>query len=250
MLNRKASDVENKLLVLLAVDQLGPLTNLQLLQFLAENDLMDYITLQLALGELMEAGHLEKTPHALGPLYALTLEGRESLALFARRIPHSSRMLVKGGAAQWKARFQREKQVLSDFHRQEDGTYSLTLRLMEKDQPLLEMTLVLPSRDMADHLSRNWPKAAGDFYGFLIRELGGDFTQEISLCDPLPENTSISREGAQGCLLHLKREECGAPALAIALSLPTESMAASFAGRWPDRAQAISGFLLERLGEE
>jgi hypothetical protein len=248
MINRKASDVENKLLVLLAVDQLGPLTNLQLLQFLAENDLMDYITLQLNLGELMDARHLEKTPHALGPLYTLTMEGRESLALFSRRIPHSSRSLIKDSAAGWRARFQREKQVLSDFHRQDGGTYALKLRLMEKDQPLLETTLILPSRDTADHFSRNWPKAAADFYGFLIRELGGDFSVDVSPGGQLPEGTAITREYAQGCALYLKRE--GSPAIQIILALPTEPMAASFAARWPDRMEAIGGFLLERLAEE
>ena len=249
MLNHKASDVENKLLVLLAVDQLGPLTNLQLLQFLAENDLMDYITLQLALGELMSAGHLEKTPHALGPLYTLTREGRESLALFSRRIPHSSHSLIKNGAAYWRARFQREKQVLSDFHRLEDGTYALELRLMEKDQSLLETMLLLPSRDMADRFSRSWPRAAADFYGFLIRELGGDFSPDVSSDGTLPEGTAITCEYIQGCSLHLK-QDVGSPALHIILSLPTESMAASFAARFPDRAQDIRTFLLEQLAEE
>ena len=41
MISRKTPDLENKLLILFSVDEMGPLTSLQLLQFLAEYGLMD-----------------------------------------------------------------------------------------------------------------------------------------------------------------------------------------------------------------
>ncbi len=250
MITRKTPDLENKLLILFAVDQLGPLSNLQLLQFLAEYGLMDYITMQLTMGDMLLSGHLSSIPHALGTLYTLSREGRESLSLFLRRLPHSTRALILEAVPGWKVRFQRETQMLADFHRREDGAYDLRLRLMEKDAPLLDMTLALPTRDMADRLSRRWPAAAPAFYGHLMKELGDDFSLDKTSLGALPQGAHVDWGCAQGCILRLDRGGPAAPALMMALALPTESMALSFAGRWPEKAEDICAFLMERLSEE
>ncbi len=250
MISRKTPDLENKLLILYAVDQLGPLTSLQLLQFLAEHSLMDYITMQLILGDMMAAGHLSSTPHALGTLYTLSQVGRESLHLFLRRLPHSTKSLVRNMAAEWKLRFARETQMLADFHRREDGMYDLRLRLMEKDSPLLDMTLALPTRDLADQLSRRWPLAAPSFYGYLMKELGDAFTTEAACPSEPPPDAFIETEIKQGCMLHLKRSDSSAPPITLAMALPTRSMALFFAWSWSAMADDICSFLMNRLSEE
>lgn len=250
MISRKTPDLENKLLILFAVDQLGPLTSLQLLQFLAEYDLMDYITMQLTLGDMLLSGHLSSIPHALGTLYTLSREGRESLSLFLRRLPHSTRSLIRDAIPKWKPRFARETQMLADFHSREDGAYELRLRLMEKDSSLLDMTLSLPTRDMADRLSRRWPAAAPAFYGYLMKELGDDFSLDRNSPSVLPQGAAVDWECAQGCILRLSQGESATPALTMALALPTESMALFFAGRWAEKADDICTFLMERLSEE
>ena len=248
MINRKTPDLENRLLILHTIDQFGTLGSLQLLQFLAEHDLMDYITLQLTLGDLVQTGHLQTTPHALGLLYALTPAGKESLGLFLQRLPHSIREQVAQALPVWKKRFQQEAQMLSDFHRREDGTYVLRLRLMEKDAPLLDMMLILPTRDIADAYSRRWAKAAPIFYRFFMLELGSHFSQDVQPPFVMPPGTALEkRQNAQGCLLQLHNSAENEPELKMSVSLPTESMALFFAGRWESTSGAISAFLLHTL---
>ncbi len=250
MINRKTPDLENRLLILYAIDRFGPLSSLQILQFLAEHDLMDYITLQLTLGDLTQTGHLCATPHALGLLHTLTPAGKESLNLFLHRLPYSLRTLVQASLPGWKKRFQREAQMLSDFHRQEDGTYALRLRLMEKDAPLLDMVITLSARDAADQYSRRWEKAAPLFYGFLMQELGDDFSQNAEPPANLPANATIeSRQDAQGCLLQLHYNIPNKPEIKLSVSLPTESMALFFAGRWESKAEGMCAFLLDALAK-
>lgn len=250
MLTRKTLDLEKKLLLLFAIDQLGPLTGPQLLQFLAECELMDYFTMQLTLGDLRSAGHIGHTQSALGPQYALTAMGRESLALFLNRLPHSLKTLVRDAVPTWRPRFQREAQILSDFSRLEDGRYALRLRLMEADDPLLDMTLFLPSRDMADRLARRWPAAAAEFYGLLMKELGESFSQSAGESGRLPPGARLDGAGPRGCLLHLEREGPKAPALSLSLDLPTYSMALSFAQNWPAKADDLCAFLMDSLARE
>ena len=59
-MQRHPSETENKLLLLHAIDRLGAATSQQLLTFVVENELMDYISLQLGLAELDESGFLRK----------------------------------------------------------------------------------------------------------------------------------------------------------------------------------------------
>ncbi len=249
MISRKTPDLENKLLILFAVDELGPLTSLQLLQILAEYNLMDYITMQLTLGDMIATGHLSSIPHALGTLFTLSSEGRESLALFLHRLPHSTRALIHDAVPEWKPRFARETQILADFHRREDGKYDLRLRLMEKDSPLLDMTITIPTRDMADQFSRRWPEAAPAFYGYLMKELGDDFSSDRKPPSILPEGVFIDWECTQGCILRLSRGDPAAPVLTMALALPTESMALFFSGRWVKRTDDICTFLMSLLSD-
>jgi hypothetical protein len=250
MISRKTPDLENKLLILFIVDEMGPLTSLQLLQFLADNNLMDYITMQLTLGDMVSTGHLSSIPHALGALYTLTGEGRESLALFLHRLPHSTRTLIHGAVPEWKPRFARETQMLADFHRRNDGKYDLRLRLMEKDSPLLDMAIVIPTRDLADRLSRRWPQAAPAFYGFLMKELGDTYSQDKMFQDSLPDGAFIEKECPQGCILRLNHDEPGSRELTMALALPTKSMSLFFAWRWKDAADIICAFLMAELSRE
>ena len=247
-MRRRVPDVENKLLVLLSVEELGPLTGLQLLQFLAENDLMDYITLQLALGELYGAGHLKKIPHPLGELFALTPPGRRSLALFSRRVPHSKQALLERTRSAWRERFRREKQMLAAFGPREEGGYGLRLRLMEKELPLLDMTLFLESRGLSDRFSRRWPGAAPGFYGHLMEALGQGFSEE-NVPEELPPGAALAPRGRGDWRLTLRLGAGAGPALEMTVSLPTRGMALLFAEAWPRRGAGIRAFLMARLEE-
>lgn len=172
MTNRQPSMTEQKLVTLYALDRLGPTSALQLLRFMVDNELMDYIALQLAIAELDEMGLLRKLPHALGALYAPSAQGYEALDLFRNRIPHSRVTLIDKIALSWKRRFREEKQVLSDWEKTPAGEYLVHLKLLESELPLLEMTLSLPTREQASLFCERWPDAAGELYATMMRALG------------------------------------------------------------------------------
>lgn len=169
---RNPSMTEQKLVTLYALDQLGPTTALQLLRFMVENELMDYIALQLSTAEMDEMGLLRKIPHELGALYAPSAEGYETLELFKKRIPHSRITCIDQAAPAWKQRFRHEKQVLADWVETPGGEFQVRLKLMESELPLLDMTLSLPTREQANTFCARWPEAASELYALLMRTLG------------------------------------------------------------------------------
>mgnify|MGYP003770843467 CR=1 FL=1 len=173
-MQRRPTDIENKLLLLYAIDRLGAVTAQQLLLFMVENDFMGYISLQLGLAELDEAGLLRKQKHALGTLYALTGKGRDALSMFQRRVPHSRLSGIDEIAGDWRLRFRREKQMLADFQKKENGEYLVRLRLLEREEHLLDLKLSVPTHDQAQRFCDAWIEQAAGIYAHIMRALGED----------------------------------------------------------------------------
>lgn len=171
-MQRRPSETENKLFMLYAIDRLGPVTAQQLLLFMVQNDFMDYISMQLGLAELDEAGLLRKRKHALGTLYALTGKGRDALSMFRTRIPHSRLAQIDMIAGDWRLQFMREKQMLADFEKKENGNYLVHLRLLEYGEDILDMRLSVPTHEAAQRFCDVWIAQAGGIYTYIMRTLG------------------------------------------------------------------------------
>jgi len=179
MAPRNPSDTENKLLLLHAIDRLDAVTTHQILLFMVENNLMDYISLQLLLAELMDAGLLRKRTHAIGALYSPTREGLDSLEMFRSRVPHSRLAAVDDIAEAWRLRFRREKQMLSQFS-EENGEFVVRLRLLEWDLDLLDIRLTVPTHKQAQRFCDAWIAQAPNIYAHLMHSLGEGDTAPTS----------------------------------------------------------------------
>lgn len=171
-MERRPSDTQNKLLLLYAVDRLGAVTAQQLLSFMVENELMDYIAMQLGLAELDDAGLLRKRAHELGTLYALTREGRRVMDLFMRRVPNARLVDVDKHIDRWRQKFRREKQILSSFEETEGGEYVVHLRLLEWQDDLLDLRLKVPTHKHAQRFTDAWVAQAPGIYAYLVHALG------------------------------------------------------------------------------
>ncbi len=172
MIARRPSGTENKLFMLRAIERLGAVTAEQLLVFMVENEYMDYISMQLGLAELVEAGLLKREKHQLGALYALTGKGRDALSMFGEKVPHSRRAAIDEVADRWRLRFRREKQMLSDIQRGENGEYVVRLRLLEKGYDLLDLRVSVPTNAQAQRFARAWIEKATGIYAHVVHSLG------------------------------------------------------------------------------
>lgn len=168
---RRAPEDEQRLVVLFALQHLAPCTELQLLQFLFEHDLMNYFDMMFALGDLCARGQAVREKKRAGYLYQLTDAGREALTLFGGRVPRSVKTLLEQTAPQWRRRFLQEAQYLQDIRQQERGEYELTLSVVEQEMDMMRLSLSLPSRELANQLAAKWPEKAGEIYETVIRLL-------------------------------------------------------------------------------
>jgi len=170
---RRPSDAENKLLLLYAVERLGPLTAQQLLLFMVEHDVMDYISIQLGLASLVDAKFLGRRAHALGILYSPTEKGNESLSMFEEKVPHSRRAHIDEQVAVWRARFRQERQMLASFSKARGGEYAVRLQLLEHDENLLDINVSIPTHKMAQGFCDAWIAEASGVYAYIMDTLSG-----------------------------------------------------------------------------
>lgn len=168
---RRTPDEEQKLVVLECLKQLGPCTEMQLLQFLFEYDLMNYFEMMFALNDLCDRGQAARAKAQTGYAYQLTAAGEEALQLFGNRVPRSLQALLKSKGATWKRRFQQEAQSRQKVEQTDRGDYQLSLAVVEQDRDLMNLNLTLPTRDLARQMAEKWPRKASEVYAAVIRIL-------------------------------------------------------------------------------
>jgi hypothetical protein len=161
---RRTPDPELRLLALYALDKLGPCTDLDLLQFLFELDLMNYFELMLSLSDLCRQGHAVRVEQEAAWRYEITQAGRDVLSMFESRIPGSKRDLVDTHAPEWKEKIVRQRHCGVEVRQTRRGEYEAQMTLADHDMQLMRLTLTLPSGDMAREMTEKWEKRAGDVY--------------------------------------------------------------------------------------
>lgn len=236
---------ENRLTILYALRALGPATAMELLQFLVENDLMNYFTMQLSLSDMQEQGQLTTVPHPLGDLLTLTPEGEYTISSFAHRIPISRRSLIDTQVPLWREQFRTEQLAPADSFTLQDGRVCLRLRLLEGASSLLDILLTLPKGTPPTFLEKRWHSAAQAVYDAVSLRLSSGF-QPAEASPPLPENAAMEPTGSGEWLLSLM-DNAAQPSLSLLLPMADEALARHCAAVWPDQCEGLRQLILQEL---
>ena len=245
MERRHIPEAENRLIILYTLRQLGPVTAMQLLQAMTEADLMNYITMQLALSDMEQQGQISMRAHPLGNLIEMTGEGDYILDSFLRRIPTSRRKLLDGLAPEWRKRFAAEQMSPAEFFTLADGRNCIHLRLLEKAATLLDLLLYLPAGQHFTLVQDRWRASVEAVYSFVLARL----TESYAASAPMPapqESDTVRQCGANDWLLTLT-DEPFAPRLDLMMTLPDEHLARCAAAHWPSVCGDVREFVIHTL---
>lgn len=245
MERRHIPETENRLIILYTLRRLGPVTAMQLLQAMAEGDLMNYITMQLALSDMESQGQITLRAHPLGNLIELTGEGDYILRSFEKRIPASRRTLIDDRADGWRERFATEQMAPAEAVTLPDGRTVIHLRLLDKAATLMDLMLYLPAEKGFTLLPERWRRCVQVTYSTVLAHLTADYDPSL----PMPDSgttESVRQCGLDDWLLTLS-DNPSAPAIDLMMSLPDEHLARCSALRWPLVAEEIRTFVLDVL---
>ena len=160
---------ECRLTLLACLDQLGPVTDAQLEEFVARLDLIGYFDMALNLAALIDQRQIVRERHPAGLLLFLSSDGRQALDAFRNRIPASRRAAIEAQALEWRTRFKRSLQAPCRI----EGTRAYCM-LVESGTVLVEFALSLPGKTNPAVFRERWESAAPELWRQITAALYGD----------------------------------------------------------------------------
>ena len=106
-------------------------------------------------------------PRAPQPRYKITPEGRECLKCFYYKIPLSVREEIAAYIKENIISFRKQQDYVSDYYRNEDGSYTVLLKIVDDTSTWMELKLKVDSRAKAKWIFKTWRDKAVEVYGFL-----------------------------------------------------------------------------------
>ncbi len=169
----EGDQVENKLLLLYLIDRMNiPMTNSQISQFTLEENFMSYFELQHILFELVQAGYLQLKQENNLSYYSITNEGITTLEYFEKHVPVHIRDRILTYVTENQRIDHKAYDVTANyFYDHFSNEFIVKCGLYEKEKSLMELSLLVVSREQAKLICNNWKSNVNKLYGNIISEL-------------------------------------------------------------------------------
>lgn len=161
-----------KLIVLYMLGRVTfPLTTAQISDFILGNDYTTFMTLQQVISELSEAGMVSTKAIRNRTQLTITQEGLDTLHYFGNRISSAIKEDIDNFFRENEYTLRNEVSVISDYYKSTSGEYEARLIAKDRDIELINLTLSVPTQELAAGICDNWQKKNQELYQYLIREL-------------------------------------------------------------------------------
>ena len=161
-----------KLIVLSMLDRVDfPLTNAQISDFILIKEYTNYFTLQQVLAELVETDLVEESTVRNSTYYQMTEKGKETLNYFGHMVSSAIHEDMDDYFKDHAIALRDEMSVKADYYENNHEEYSVRLRVIEKDSPVIDLTLSVPTEGQANSICDNWKKKNQKLYAYLMQEL-------------------------------------------------------------------------------
>ena len=162
----------NKVILLFVMDCMEiPLKIDTLTEICDANKWVGFMDCKDCVVDLIEVGHIVDISKNNEKLYILSNKGKECLSIFYKEIPLSKRDEIKATVKEQRCHYRRLQDYFSDYFMNDDGSYTVILRINTPAQPLLDLKLCVQNKARAKWLYKNWIDKAPSVYEFLHTKL-------------------------------------------------------------------------------
>ena len=147
------------------------ITREQLYRVMVENDVMSYFDYQSCMHELEEDAFIAAVPRAFGQAYRVSVHGTDVLDQFVESLPMSLRERLELYAREHREEMLLQTQIVSDMEELPSGGYIVRLRALEQNAAVMELSIRVATRDMAQRMRANWEKGSETLYAYLLTTL-------------------------------------------------------------------------------
>lgn len=148
-----------------------PLTTAQVSDFILEKEYTNFLTLQQVINELTDAEMISTQSIRNRTHLAITEDGKETLQFFQNRISDAIKTDINNYFRENEFSLRNEVSVLGDYYKSTSGEYEAHLVAKDRGIKLIDITLSVPSEDLAAAICDNWQKKNEEIYAYITKEL-------------------------------------------------------------------------------
>jgi len=161
-----------KLIVLYMLNRVTfPMTTAQVSDFILGKEYTNFLTLQQVINELTDANLISSETIRNRTHLSITDEGLETLNFFENRISDAIKQDINTYFRENEYTLRNEVSVLGDYYKSTSGEYEAHLVAKDRGVNLVDITLSVPTEDMAATICDNWQKKNEEIYQYLIEQL-------------------------------------------------------------------------------
>ena len=161
-----------KLIVLYMLNRVTfPMTTAQVSDFVLEREYTNFLTLQQVINELTDAGLISSEAIRNRTHLSITDEGRNTLNFFQNRINVAIKQEINTYFRENEFSLRNEVSVLGDYYKSTSGEFEAHLVAKDNGINLVDITLSVPTEEMAAAICDNWQKKNEEIYKYLVEQL-------------------------------------------------------------------------------
>ncbi|MGN0377892.1 MAG: DUF4364 family protein [Suilimivivens sp.] len=161
-----------KLIVLYMLNRVNfPLTKAQIGDFILEREYTNFLSLQQAIGELIDAGLVSAQSIRNRTHLILTQDGKQTLEFFGNQISNSIKKEIDEYLRDNEMELRNEVSIISDYYKSTSGEYEAHLTAKDKGINLIDLTISVPLEETAISICENWQKKNQEIYQYLVGQL-------------------------------------------------------------------------------
>ncbi|MBQ6589519.1 MAG: DUF4364 family protein [Butyrivibrio sp.] len=148
-----------------------PLSKSQIYDFILEKEYTTFLTLQEVFSELASSELVIEKTVANRTFLEITKEGDETLKFFGNRINPSIRQQIDEYFRDNSMKLRNETAIQGDYRKTAENEYTVRLVAKENGQNLVDISLPVPTEEIAQSICDKWQEKNADIYQYLITSL-------------------------------------------------------------------------------
>ena len=161
-----------KLIILYILDKVDfPMTNVQITNFLLEKDYTTYFNTQQTLSDLVDDEFIRRETLNNTSMYRITDSGRETLSFFQSSVSLAIRTEIDQYISENRYNLREEVSAPAEYFEVKQNEYIARLQVLERGLAIIDLNLIVSSKEAADHICTQWKKKSSDIYGYIISSL-------------------------------------------------------------------------------
>ena len=147
------------------------LSNAQITDFFLDCQYTDYFNVQQVLNDLENSRLITSETLHNNTRYRLTEEGSATLALFYDKITDAIALDIQNYLREHRIEFKKDNALSAQYDKAIGGGYLVRCRAREGKKDIMDLTLHVATKDLAETICNNWKVRSEDVYMTLMDTL-------------------------------------------------------------------------------